>query len=131
MIIEIAQWIVLFFGVFIVFIGCIMLIYPEKARRILRKAGSTNFINYAEITIRLIPAIALVVCSEFSKFPAAFKVFGGIMLITSLVLYFVPRKIHHQFSVKSAAILTPLYVRLISPLAFLLGGLIIYNLNCI
>ncbi|WP_047416081.1 hypothetical protein [Cellulophaga sp. Hel_I_12] len=131
MIIEIAQWIVLFFGLFIIFIGCIMLIHPKKARSILRKAGSTNFINYAEITIRLLPAIALIICSEFSKFPAAFKVFGGIMLITSLVLYFVPRKIHHQFSLKSAAILKPLFIRLLAPFAFLLGGLIIYNLNCI
>ncbi len=126
-----AQWMVLFFGLFILFIGCIMLIDPEKARRILRKAGSTSVINYAEITIRLIPAVALIVCSECSKFPAAFKVFGGIMLFTSLVLYFVPRRVHHEFSLKSATILKPPYVRLLSPFAFLLGGLIIYNLSCI
>jgi len=131
MIIEVAKWIVIFFGLFIIFIGFIMLIYPIKARSTLRKAGSTNFINYAEITIRLIPAIALILCSELSKFPDAFKVFGWIMLITSLVLYFVPRKIHHKFSIKSADILKPIYFRLISPFAFLFGGLIIYNVSWI
>ena len=127
MIIEIAKWIVIFFGLFIVFIGLIMLVLPAKARTTLRKAGSTNFINYAEITIRLIPAIALLLHSDFSKYPEAFKIFGWIMLITSLILYAVPRKLHHKFSMKSADILKPIYFQLISPFAFLFGGLIIYN----
>ena len=128
MIIEIAKWIVIFFGVFIIFIGFVMLINPTKARNILRKAGSTNFINYAEITLRLIPALAFILCSNISKFPIAFQTFGWIMLITSLILYVVPRKIHHKFSMKSADILKPLYFQLISPFAFIFGGLILYNI---
>ncbi|MCB0457239.1 MAG: hypothetical protein R2776_09995 [Flavobacteriaceae bacterium] len=131
MMIEIAKWIVIIFGLFIIFSGFLMLFYPNKAREILRKAGSTNFINYAEITIRLIPAIALIICSGFSKFPYTFLIFGWIMLITSLVLYFVPRKAHHHFSMKSADILKPIYFRLISPFAFLLGLFIIYNASYI
>lgn len=125
--IEIAKWILILFGVFIIFIGVVMLVKPNQARNTLRKAGSTNFINYAEITFRLIPAIALLVYSEYSKFPEAFDIFGWIMLITSLILYVVPRKIHHKFSMKSADILKPIYFQLISPFAFLFGGLIIYN----
>ena len=128
MIIELAKWVVIFFGIFIISIGFVMLISPTKARNTLRKAGSTNFINYAEITLRLIPAIALILCSEISKFPLAFEIFGWIMLITSLILYVVPRKIHHKFSMKSADILKPFYFQLISPFAFLLGGLILYNI---
>ena len=127
MIEEIAKWVVIFFGFFIIFIGFVMLIYPIKARNTLRKAGSTNFINYLEITLRLIPAIALILCSESSKFPIAFKIFGWIMLITSLILYVIPRKLHHKFSMKSADLLTPLHFQLISPFAFLFGGLILYN----
>jgi len=127
MILEIAKWIVIFFGLFIVFIGFIMLVKPKNARTTLRKAGSTNFINYAEITIRLIPATALILHSDFSKYPEAFKIFGWIMLITSLILYVVPRKLHHKFSMKSADVLKPIYFQLISPFAFLFGGLIIYN----
>ncbi len=125
--IEIAKWILIFFGIFMIFIGFVMLINPNKARSTLRKAGSTNFINYAEITLRMIPAIALILYAEFSKFPAAFTVFGWIMLLTSLILYFVPPRVHHKFSMKSADILKPIYFRLISPFAFLFGGLIIYN----
>jgi hypothetical protein len=127
MIVEISKWVIILFGIFIILIGFLMLINPEKARITLRKAGSTNFINYAEITIRLIPAIALILYSDFSKLPEAFKIFGWIMLITSLILYVVPRKLHHRFSMKCADILKPIYFQLISPFAFIFGALIIYN----
>lgn len=128
MIIETAKWIVVLFGIFIIFVGFMMLFKPNKARTTLRKAGSTNFINYAEITIRIIPAVAMILYANLAKFPEAFKIFGWIMLITSLVLYMVPRKMHHQFSMKSADVLKPIYFQLISPFAFLIGGLIIYNI---
>ena len=128
MIVFLAKWVVIFFGIFIIIIAFVMLFKPTKARNTLRKAGSTNFINYAEITLRLIPAIALIIYAELSKFPLAFNVFGWIMLITSLILYLVPRRIHHKFSMKSADILKPFYFQLISPFAFIFGGLILYNL---
>ncbi len=127
MIVEIAKWIVIMFGILIIFVGFLMLFAPKKARSTLRKAGSTNLINYSEITIRLIPALGLILYSDFSKFPESFKIFGWIILITSLILYLFPRKIHHKFSMKSADILKPIYFQLISPFAFLFGGLIIYN----
>lgn len=127
MILTLAKWAVIIFGIFIIFVGFLMLFAPERARATLRKAGSTNFINYAEITIRLIPAVALILYSDFSKFPLAFTIFGWFMGITSLILYLVPRKTHHAFSMKSADMLKPKYVQLISPFAFLFGGLIIFN----
>lgn len=127
MIIIMAKYVIILFGIFIIFTGFLMLLKPEKARKILRKAASTNFINYTEITIRLIPATALILYSDLCKFPEAFKLFGWFMLATSLILYIVPRKLHHNYSMKSADILKPIYLRLISPFAFLLGGLIIYN----
>ena len=99
-----AKWIVVLFGIFLICIGFLMLFTPEKAMEILRKAGSTNVINYAEITIRMIPATALIICSEYSGFPEFFRIFGWFMLLTSVVLYFVPRQIHHNFSLKAAEI---------------------------
>jgi hypothetical protein len=63
-----------------------MLIKPYKASETLRKAGSTNFINYAEITIRIIPAVGLILSADNSKFPEIFKMFSWFMLCTSLVL---------------------------------------------
>lgn len=122
----IAKFTVIAFAAFIISSGFLMLFIPEKARQILRKAGSTNFINYAEITIRMIPAAGLILASDFSKFPLFFKFLGWFMLITSLILYFVPRRFHHNYSLKAAEILKPSYFQMISPLAFLFGAVLIY-----
>ena len=126
MIIVIAKWTVILFGIFIILVGFLMLFAPQKAREILRKAGSTNVINYTEITLRMIPAAALVLVADFSKFPALFSVLGWFMLATSMVLYMVPRSMHHQYALRSAEILSPLYLRLISPFSMFFGGMLIY-----
>jgi uncharacterized membrane protein YfcA len=127
MIEVIAKWIVIMFGLYFICVGFLMLINPQKANNTLRKAGSTNFINYAELTIRIIPAVGLILSADNSKFPDSFSFFGWFMLLTSMVLYFVPRQLHHNFSVAAANILKPIYFQLISPFAFLIGTLLIYS----
>jgi hypothetical protein len=124
--VTIAKWTVILFGLFIISVGFLMLFAPKKARETLRKAGSTNFINYGEITLRMIPAIGLIIYADYSKYPDVFKLFGWFMLGTSTILYFVPRRLHHAYSLKSADILKPLYFQLISPFAFLFGSVVIY-----
>jgi uncharacterized membrane protein YfcA len=124
--IIIAKFTVIAFGLFFILVSFLMLFAPKKANQILRKAGSTNLINYAEITIRMIPAIGLIIYSDYSKQPELFKIFGWFMLVTSFILYFVPRQLHHRFSVKSADRLKPLYFQLISPFAFFIGSYLIY-----
>ena len=121
-----AKWAVILFGIFIITAGFIMLFAPGKARQILRKAGSTNLINYMEITIRMIPAAGLILYSDFSRYPEFFEILGWFMLATSLILYFVPRQIHHNFSLKSAELIKPLYFQFFSFFAFLFGTVIIY-----
>lgn len=124
--VNLAKWTVILFGVFFIATGVLMLFAPAKARQILRKAGSTNLINYAEITIRMIPAMGLIVYAAYSRFPEVFRIVGWFMLGTSIVLYFVPRTWHHKYSLKSAEILKPLYFRLISPFSMLIGIGILY-----
>jgi uncharacterized membrane protein YfcA len=127
MLVEIGKWIVILFGIFFIGVAVIMLLKPKIARETLRKAGSTNFINYAELTIRMIPAIGLILAADSSRFSDVFKLFGWFMLLTSFILYLVPRKLHHDFSNKCADILKPLYFQLISPFALIIGILIIYS----
>ena len=125
MLVEIGKYIVILFGLFFISTGLLMLVKPKIARATLRKAGSTNFINYGEITIRMIPAIGLILVANNSKFPELFKIVGWFMLLTSFVLYFVPRKLHHDFSNKCADILKPFYFQLIAPFSISIGILII------
>ncbi len=121
-----AKYLVILFGIFLISTGFLMLFNPEKARAILRKAGSTNFINYAEITIRMIPAAALIIYANFSKYPEAFKLLGWFMIVTSLVLYLVPRSMHHKYSLYCANILKPNYVRMVAPFSMAFGSLLVY-----
>ncbi len=123
---QTAKSVVVLFGLFLIAVGFLMLIAPKKARASLQKAGSTNIINYAEITIRMIPAAALILVADLSKFPESFKILGWFMVATSLILYLVPRKIHHNYALRCAKILTPDYIRLISPFSMLFGSIIIY-----
>jgi len=125
--IIIAQCIVVLFGVFLIATGFLMLLAPERARNILRKAGSTNLINYGEITLRLIPAAAMIICADYSSYPLPFTLLGWFMVATSGVLYCIPKTLHHSFSLKSADMLKPLYVQMIAPFSMLFGGAVIYN----
>ena len=127
MIVELAKLTLIIFGIFFIGVGGMMLFKPKTARETLRKAGSTNFINYAEITLRMIPAAALISFSDHSKYPEFFKILGWFMLLTSMILYFVPRKLHHNFSNKCADILKPMYFQLISPFSMIIGILIIIS----
>lgn len=104
-----------------------MLLKPVKAIEYLKKAGSTNLINYTEITIRMIPAAGLVLYSEYSKFPEILTYLGWFMIVTSLVLYVVPRRIHHGYALKCADILSPQLMRVLSPLSLLFGIGMIYS----
>ena len=122
------KYIVVLFGVFFIVSGLIMLFKPSIARATLRKAGSTNLINYAEITLRIIPAIGLILAAPVSKYPGFLLVFGWFMLGTSLVLYFVPRRLHHHFSTKAADMLKPIYFQFISPFSILIGLFLIVGI---
>jgi uncharacterized membrane protein YfcA len=121
-----SKWIVVIFGMFFIAVGFLMLLAPKKAREILRKAGSTNFINYTEITLRIIPALGLIRYAEYARFPDVFSIVGWFMLATSMILYFLPRALHHKYSLKSADILKPLYFQLISPISMFIGIGILY-----
>lgn len=124
---TLAKWTIILFGVYIFCAGFLMLFAPERARAILRKAGSTNLINYAEITLRMIPGIALIIYADYSHYPEVLRIFGWFIVASCIVLYLIPRKWHHGYSLRSADLLKPLYFRLLSPLAFLFGASIVYS----
>lgn len=124
---TLAKYILILLGIFLIAVGFLMLFYPTKARDIIKMAGSTPLINYTEITVRMIPAAALVLYAENSKYSMIFEILGWFMLATSLILYVVPIRIHHQYALKCASILKPLFIRCISPFSFLFGLFIIYG----
>jgi hypothetical protein len=121
-----AKYIVIFFGFFLIGVGFLILLTPSRAREIIKKAGSTPLINYAELTIRMIPAAGLILYADLCKFPEFFKLLGWFMLATSVILLMAPRKYHHGYALWCAKLLTPGHIRLVFPFSFLFGGFLLY-----
>jgi len=126
MIDVLTKYIVICFGLFLIGVGFLMLLDPKKARKILKKAGSTPLINFGELTIRMIPAAAMILYADLSKYPEFFKLLGWFMLVTSVLLLLVPRKYHHGYALWCASFLSPIYIRSIAPFSFLFGFFMLY-----
>ena len=116
---------VLIFGLFLIGVGLLMFIKPGKALEYLSKAGSTNLINYLEITIRMLPAFCLVIYAPYSRYPIPFSTLGWFMIGTSLVLYAIPRRFHHKYALFWAERFKTTHVRILAPLSILFGSWII------
>ena len=48
----VSKYIIICFGLFLIYSGFLMFFNPEKARTVIGKAGSTILINYGELIIR-------------------------------------------------------------------------------
>ena len=119
--VQVAKYIIIAFGLFFIAAGFLMLFKPVKVRALVQKAGSTPFINYAELLLRMIPAAALIIYADYSKYPGVFMLVGCIMLITSVILLMVPVSTHHRISARFANFLQPRYFQLISPFSLGFG----------
>ncbi len=124
----IAKWTLIAFGIFFIGVAGLMFFNPKRARSILRKAGSTPFIHFAELSLRMIPGIAFIVYANSSNFPFVFNCIGWFIIISSLILMIIPRKMHHQFSNTAADVLKPPYFQWLSPISVLIGGILLYHL---
>lgn len=123
---ETAFVVILLFGVFLIFCGFIMFFYPENAKRLISKAGSTFMINYAELGTRLFVGLAFVLVE--TKFETVYDYFGYFLIISALLLMILPIKKHNQFSKKASDYLKPIYLKLLAPISIVFGMLIIYGI---
>lgn len=125
----IAKCIIILFGLFLVYAGFLMFFKSEKVRTIIGKAGSTYFINYTELGIRLLIGIAFLISSLFSIYELQFKVIGYFLMISALLLMLVPIKTHNNFAKNAAEKLKPIYLKICAPFAILFGFLVLYAIN--
>ncbi|MEQ3661640.1 MAG: hypothetical protein ABNG98_02645 [Flavobacterium sp.] len=122
----IANLIIVLFGLFIVFSGFLMFFKPEKVRGIIAKAGSTFFINYAELISRLLIGVCFIISSKEVFYELYFKVFGYFLIGSAIVLMCIPIKIHHDFAKNASEKLKPIYLKICAPFSILFGCIIIY-----
>ena len=125
MITTIGQLLIILSGIWLITVSAVMFIKPKIASYYFKKAASTNFINYSEIIIRCIWGISLLLYAGLSKYSEFFKIFGLVIIGTSLILFFIPRKWHARYAVWSVTFIEP-YMRVASLFSFVLGIFLIY-----
>lgn len=124
--VTVAQWVVILSGVWLIAVSGLMLARPCIALRCLGNMASTNFINYAELSLRLSAGIAFVLYAELSRFPDAMRIIGWFLVVSSAVLFVVPRKWHAAYSIYWSTRLSALLVRIFAPFSLVLGLFQIY-----
>lgn len=118
--------VLIIFGLFLVWSGFMMFVNPEKVKKIIALAGSTLFINYAELITRLIIGIAFVFVK--TKYNFVFTYVGYFLIISALILMLVPIKKHNKFSVYASQKLKPIYLSFFALISIIMGILIIYGI---
>jgi len=127
MIAEIARWIVIAFGLWIAAVGVLMALAPQAALSGLARMGSTPIINVTELGLRLAAGLAIWLAADLSRWPDGFRVAGGFVVITSVLLLAIPRRWHHGYAVWWANRLKPLWVRLLAPAALIAGAVVVWS----
>ena len=122
----ISHFIVVLFGVFLIFAGFLMIFNPEKTKEIISKAGSTYLINYTELGIRLILGMAFYCISLMSIYKFYFKSIGIFLIVTSLLLMCLPINLHNKFSRNAANKLKPIYLKIVAPFSIFFGVLLLF-----
>ena len=121
----VSKYIIICFGLFLIYSGFLMFLNPEKVRVIIGKAGSTILINYGELIIRLLLGISFVISAGVNAYQQYFTIFGYFLIISAVILMLTPMKTHHKFSTKAAETLKPIYLRICAPFSIGFGILIL------
>lgn len=126
MITQTEQYLIIISGLWLVVAGIIMFTKPLTAKNIIAKAGSTTLINYTELWLRGIRAMAILLYAPLSKFQFFFELFGIMLGITTFILLLIPRSWHAAFAIWSSSKLTLPLLKLCAPCSICFGFFLIY-----
>lgn len=114
------------FGVFLTGLAVLIAIRPLLAERFLRSFASSARAHYAEQTLRLIAGGAMVIFAPSMWHTDLFRVFGWLIVLSTVVLLLVPWRWHHELG-KQVLPLVIRYMKVFALGAFGLGVLIFYG----
>jgi hypothetical protein len=85
-------------GLYLVGLGVVAIVSPDRARRFLARFASSARAHFTELMLRLIVGAALVLSAPLMRFSAIFIVFGWILIGTTIALFAVPWRLHYRFA---------------------------------
>lgn len=116
-------------GLWLILVGMVMFILPSRALRALAKFGSTPFLHFSELGLRMVVGFALVVAAPLSSLPDVLVPVGWFVAVSSVVLMMLPRAWHAAYATWWSERISVTAVRCLSPLALLAGGALIVVLT--
>lgn len=93
--------VVLLFAAFLLGLGGVSLLVPANARSFLLGFAKSPFTHYLEMLLRLMVGGSLILQAPYLSYPAAFGVFGWMMVVTTAFLILLPWKWHQRFAEKA------------------------------
>jgi hypothetical protein len=125
----VSYWLIVLCGGWLIGIGVFIFVRPNSALSCLAKMASTNVINYTEISLRMLAGFAFLQYAEASRFPQGLYVCGWFLVVTSGILFLVPRKWHAAYAVYWSQKLSPPIIRICSPVSIGCGALLMFAIH--
>ena len=118
--------VVVTFALFLIGLAATIYARPSLAERFLNAFARSAGAHYVEQAVRLVVGGALVVFSPEMVRPDAFRIFGWVIVVTTVGLLCIPWQWHHRFA---RWVIPPVirYVRLYGVGAAVLGALLLYG----
>ena len=118
-------------GLWLVAVSFLMALRPRHCLQLFEKmisnlAASNWRLNLTEQGLRIVAGAALIVRSSLAKLPLAFKVAGWCIVISSLLILALPIRWHASYGRWCSRWLTPLVLRVLSPVPAIVGAGIVY-----
>ncbi|MEO6445331.1 MAG: hypothetical protein ABIZ91_15290 [Gemmatimonadaceae bacterium] len=114
-------------GLYLIGLGIAALWRPQATKRFLGSFASSASVHFAELGVRIVVGIGLVLSSGRMLFSSGFFAFGWILIGTSVLLLAVPWQLHHRFAAWSVPIATK-RLPLFAFGSLLGGGILLYAL---
>ncbi len=116
------------FCVFLIGLAAVIATTPPAADRFLRSFASSAQAHYTEQGLRLLVGAAMVNSASAMWYPDLFKVFGWLIVVTTIGLLLIPWQWHHRLGT-SVMPLVIRHMRLFALGAFALGAFILYSVS--
>ena len=113
-------------GLWLIGIGLVMALWPDRTLQLLRLAGSSHRANVAELVPRMLVGAAMIVRAEATQFATIFQLTGMFVAVSSLVLLSIPLAWHSGFAIWWADRIPLAAVRALAPLSATGGAALIY-----
>jgi len=116
------------FGFFLIGLAVLIATNPQLAERFLRGFARSARAHYTEQALRLVAGGAMVTFASSMWHPDLFKLFGSLIVVTSLALLLLPWRWHYEMGKRTIPLVIR-YMKLFALGAFALGVLVFYGVS--